>query len=106
MLWSINVKPHDIYDHDNQNTPVLGDVDIGGVVTPLVFSSGKHGFVLAAHRESGIEYWKVPVGQHVNDMLTEIPEGTPIVTAPGEVADVTSPSLRYTGGRVGCRARD
>ena len=91
VLWSINVKPHDIYDHDNQNTPVLGDVDIGGVVTPLVFSSGKHGFVVAAHRESGIEYWKVPVGQHVNDMLTAIPEGTPIVTAPGDFGGVESP---------------
>ncbi len=99
VLWSINVKPHDIYDHDNQNTPVLGDVDIGGVVTPLVFSSGKHGFVLAAHRESGIEYWKVPVGQHVNDMLTEIPEGTPIVTAPGDFGGVESP-LAFKDGVV------
>jgi alcohol dehydrogenase (cytochrome c) len=99
VLWSINVKPHDIYDHDNQHTPVLGDVDIGGVVTPLVFSSGKHGFVLAAHRVSGIEYWKVPIGQHVNDMLTEIPMGTPIVTAPGDFGGVESP-LAYKDGVV------
>ncbi len=99
VLWSINVKPHDIYDHDNQHTPVLGDVNIGGVVTPLVFSSGKHGFVLAAHRESGIEYWKVPVGLHVNDMLTEIPAGTPIVTAPGDFGGVESP-LAFKDGVV------
>lgn len=99
VLWSINVKPHDIYDHDNQHTPVLGDVDIGGVVTPLVFSSGKHGFVLAAHRESGIEYWKTPIGLHVNDMLTQIPEGTPIVTAPGDFGGVESP-LGFKDGVV------
>lgn len=99
VLWSINVKPHDIYDHDNQHTPVLADVDIGGVTTPLVFSSGKHGFVLAAHRVSGIEYWKVPIGLHVNDMLTEIPEGTPIVTAPGDFGGVESP-LAYKDGVV------
>lgn len=90
ILWSINVKPRDIYDHDNQQTPILGTVTIGGAEADVVFTSGKHGYVVAAHRESGQEYWRVPVGKHENDGLLELPdEGIEIF--PGILGGTESP---------------
>jgi glucose dehydrogenase len=100
VVWYINVKPHDIYDHDNQQTPVLGDVEINGANTRLVFSAGKHGFVVAAGRDTGIEYWRVPVGEHMNDLLDEFPtDGSSVTTLPGVFGGVESP-LAYKDGVV------
>jgi len=99
LVWNLNVKPHDIYDHDNQQTPVLGDVEVNGSMTKLVFSAGKHGFVVAAGRDTGIEYWRVPVGQHQNDLLDEIPEGETVTVLPGIFGGVESP-LAYKDGVV------
>jgi outer membrane protein assembly factor BamB/plastocyanin len=74
VLWYLNVKPRDLYDHDNQQTPVLGTVTIGGVENDVVFTSGKHGYVAAVHRASGQEYWRRSVGKHMNDGLLELPD--------------------------------
>lgn len=74
VLWYLNVKPRDLYDHDNQQTPVLGTVTIGGVENDVVFTSGKHGYVAAVHRASGQEYWRRSVGKHLNDGLAELPD--------------------------------
>lgn len=90
VLWYINVKPRDVYDHDNQQTPILGTVSIGGVDTDVVFTSGKHGYVVAVHRESGQEFWRRSVGLHLNDGLTELPEET-IEVYPGIWGGVQSP---------------
>jgi glucose dehydrogenase len=48
---------------------VLADVEQDGTIVKLVFSSGKHGFVVAADRTSGIEVWRTPVGRHLNDTV-------------------------------------
>jgi outer membrane protein assembly factor BamB len=90
VLWNINVKPRDLYDHDNQQSPVLATVSIGGADADVVFSSGKHGYVVAAHRESGQEYWRVPVGTHKNDGLLELPKDY-IEVYPGTLGGVESP---------------
>ncbi|MGB3330907.1 MAG: PQQ-binding-like beta-propeller repeat protein [Thermomicrobiales bacterium] len=90
ILWSLNVKPRDIYDHDNQETPILGTVKIGDVDTEVVFTTGKHGYVVAAHRVSGQEFWRVAVGKHQNDGLLELPpDGLDIL--PGVLGGVNSP---------------
>lgn len=93
VLWYLNVKPGDIYDHDNQQSPVLGTVQIGGEDAPVVYSSGKHGYVIAAHRGSGHEIWRVPVGQHKNDGRTALPadQEDAIEILPGLFGGVESP---------------
>ena len=62
--WYINVKPHDLFDHDNQLSPILATVNVDGADYPLAFSSGKHGYVVAAHQDSGDELWRTAVGDH------------------------------------------
>lgn len=101
VLWYINVKPHDLYDHDNQQTPVLATVAIGGVDAEVVYTSGKHGYVVAAHRSSGQEIWRTPVGLHRNDGMQELPLGTEngVEVFPGLMGGVQSP-IAYKDGVV------
>lgn len=93
VLWYINVKPHDLYDHDNQQTPMLATVKIGESDAEVVYTSGKHGYVVAAHRSSGQEIWRTPVGLHQNDGLQELPLGeeNAVEVFPGLMGGVESP---------------
>jgi outer membrane protein assembly factor BamB len=98
LLWTINVKPHDLFDHDNQQTPVLADVPNGDSIVKMVFSSGKHGFVVGADRTSGVEVWRVPIGKHLNDTVTAL--GDELVEVyPGVSGGVQGP-LAYANGVV------
>jgi glucose dehydrogenase/plastocyanin len=96
VLWYYNVKPRDMYDHDNQQTPVLATVQIGGADADLAFTSGKHGYVAAVHRSSGQVAWHRPVGKHQNDGLLELPE-EPIEVFPGILGGVESPMAFANG---------
>lgn len=96
VLWHINVKPHDLFDHDNQQTPVLATVSIEGKDTEVVFSSGKHGYVVAADQRTGTELWRTAVGEHENDLLQELPADY-VRVAPGLFGGVESP-MAYRDG--------
>jgi glucose dehydrogenase len=97
--WYINIKPHDLFDLDNQLTPVVADVTIDGTDTPLVFASGKHGLVVAVNRETGQEVWRTPVGKHENDDLTELPTDKTVMVYPGTFGGVETP-LAYADGVI------
>jgi alcohol dehydrogenase (cytochrome c) len=90
-LWSINVKPHDLFDLDNHLSPVLTSATFGDTELPIVLTSGKHGIVVAAECASGQEIWRRQVGLHQNDSLQEIPEGEEIWVAPGTLGGVETP---------------
>ena len=97
--WYINVKPFDLFDHDNHLSPILAKVDVDGTETPMVFSSGKHGFVVAANSETGEELWRTPVGEHnENEFLTELgPEEIELL--PGILGGTETP-MAYADGVV------
>jgi outer membrane protein assembly factor BamB/plastocyanin len=97
--WYINLKPHDLFDLDNQLSPILGTVSIDGVDTDVVFSTGKHGIVIAANQETGEELWRTLVGKHENDNVQEIPEGETIAVLPGNLGGVETP-FAFANGRV------
>jgi len=96
LTWAHNVKPHDIFDLDNQLTPIVADLDDGRKV---VFSSGKHGIVVALNRDTGEVFWRTPVGTHKNDNVSAIPEGTAIEVYPGTLGGVETP-MAYANGMV------
>ena len=74
VVWYNQVMPHDIFDLDQQLSPVLTKVTIAGAETDIVVASGKHGYVLGIDRQSGITIWRTPIGKHQNDTLTEVPD--------------------------------
>lgn len=60
MEWYYQQTPHDVYDWDFQNSPVLAKV--GG--REVAIGSGKSGYVVAADVKSGKVVWKRPLGIH------------------------------------------
>jgi outer membrane protein assembly factor BamB len=97
--WYINIKPHDLFDLDNQLSPILGTVSIDGQDVDVVFATGKHAQVVAANRETGEELWRTPVGRHENDDTQEIPEGETLAVYPGNLGGVETP-FAFAAGKV------
>jgi glucose dehydrogenase len=60
MQWYYQQTPHDVYDWDFQNSPIL--TEAGG--RELAIGSGKSGVVVALDRKTGKPVWKRPVGRH------------------------------------------
>ena len=60
MKWHHQLTPHDIYDWDLQDPPML--VSAGG--RELAITAGKSGIVLAVDAKTGKQVWKRPVGTH------------------------------------------
>ena len=60
MDWYYQQTPHNIYDWDFQNPPVL--INAGG--KDLAIGSGKSGIVVALDAKTGKPVWKQPVGTH------------------------------------------
>ncbi|MEX0763011.1 MAG: PQQ-binding-like beta-propeller repeat protein [Dehalococcoidia bacterium] len=97
MAWFRQVKPHDLYDHDNQNPPIFASVEIDGQERDIVIASGKHGRVVAYNRQSGELLWDTPVGRHMNDMLDELPMETPVPFFPGTLGGIEVPGAYADG---------
>ena len=71
LLWYYQLSPHDLYDWDLQNPPVLTTVN----GRPVVIDGGKAGILIELDAQTGQLLWKLPVGAHdghENDgLLTE-----------------------------------
>ncbi|HEU0166037.1 MAG TPA: PQQ-binding-like beta-propeller repeat protein, partial [Thermomicrobiales bacterium] len=90
VVWYVQIVPHDLFDLDNQLSPVLTTVKIGGVDTGIVVTSGKHGQVVAVSRD-GQELWRTAIGKHENDNLKAIPDGKTIEEYPSSLGGVETP---------------
>jgi glucose dehydrogenase len=100
LRWYRNAKPHDIFDLDFQNTPVLATLTINGTPTRVAIGSGKTGTVIAYNADTGQPLWAAAVGKHENDALQAVPAATPPVTVyPGSLGGVETP-LAYADGTV------
>jgi alcohol dehydrogenase (cytochrome c) len=91
VIWYYQETPHNIYDWDFQDSPVL--VKMGG--RELAVGSGKSGFVVALDAKTGKVVWKTPVGRHnghdTDSMLAMRGEGNKIKLGevfPGEIGGV------------------
>ncbi|HSS09502.1 MAG TPA: PQQ-binding-like beta-propeller repeat protein, partial [Acidimicrobiales bacterium] len=60
LQWYYQLTPHDLYDHDLQDPPILENVN----GRQMVITAGKSGIVLGIDRRSGKLLWKRPVGIH------------------------------------------
>jgi outer membrane protein assembly factor BamB len=60
MDWFYQQTPHDLYDWDFQNPPIL----ISSKGRELAIGSGKSGIVTALDAQTGKPVWSTPVGKH------------------------------------------
>jgi glucose dehydrogenase len=60
LLWYYQLTPHDLYDWDLQNSPMLTTVH----GRPVVVAGGKAGIMIELSAQTGKLLWKRPVGEH------------------------------------------
>jgi outer membrane protein assembly factor BamB/predicted lipoprotein with Yx(FWY)xxD motif len=91
LQWYYQLTPHDIYDWDMENSPILATA--GG--QKLVIDGGKAGILVAVNAQTGKLVWKRPVGVHNgHDLYAEHDQTsklhTPEVVEPGDVGGIES----------------
>jgi alcohol dehydrogenase (cytochrome c) len=91
LLWYYQLTPHDLYDWDLQNPPVLTTAN----GRPVVIAGGKAGIMIELDAQTGKLLWQRPVGGHQgheNDgLLTE--HATPTSPDPLPAKYCLEPSL-------------
>ena len=60
LLWYYQLTPHDLFDWDLQNSPVLTTAHR----QPVVIDGGKAGILIELSARTGRLLWKLPVGVH------------------------------------------
>jgi alcohol dehydrogenase (cytochrome c) len=80
LLWYYQLTPHDLFDWDLQNSPVLTTAH----GQPVVIDAGKAGILIELNATTGKLLWKLPVGVHTGPadagLLTE--NATPAAAIP------------------------
>jgi outer membrane protein assembly factor BamB len=91
LLWYYQLTPHDLYDWDLQDSPML--TTAGG--QQVIVDGGKAGILIELSAQTGKLLWKLPVGVHTghdNDgLLTE--KATPTSRIPLPAKFVLEPSF-------------
>ena len=105
LLWYYQLTPHDLFDWDLQNSPVLTTAN----GQPVVIDGGKPGILIELNAQTGKLIWKLPVGVHSGPqdagLLTEHATPTSAFrcrrSSPSSPAcsAASSPSWRPTGRR-------
>jgi alcohol dehydrogenase (cytochrome c) len=84
LLWYYQLTPHDLYDWDLQDSPLL--TTAGG--QPVVIDGGKAGILIELNAQTGKLIWKLPVGVHSGPqdagLLTENATPTSAVPLPAK----------------------
>jgi outer membrane protein assembly factor BamB len=100
LRWFYQAKPHDIFDHDLQQSPVLATVDNNGQPYTVALASGKLGKVIAVETTTGLRVWETKVGEYNSWADSQwVPPGQTVIVAPGVSGGVESP-LAYADGTV------
>jgi outer membrane protein assembly factor BamB len=95
VIWHYQLTPHDIYDYDLQNSPILSRAN----GREIVIDGGKAGIVVAVDAQTGKPIWKREVGVHnghQNDNLAALRGDfsklqAPVTIEPGDLGGIESP---------------
>lgn len=97
VRWWQNAAPHDLFDHDFQNTPILATVSIDGQLIDLAIGSGKTGTLLAGKQPNGEIIWETAVGRHSQQPTSELPTTGFVEIMPGAWGGIVAP-IAYVEG--------
>ena len=96
LLWYRQVTPHDLRDHDFQDSPIIVTVRIHGVPTEVVVGAGKSGYVIAFRASDGARLWTLAIGRHNRYQSGPLPS-KPVVYCPGGLGGVLTPMAEARG---------
>src|SRR5450432_1376659 len=83
LKWYFQFTPHDLYDYDANETPVLIDTKENGTVKHLLVQANRNGFFYVLDRTNGKFLYATPFVQKLNWAKGVDASGRPILT--GEV---------------------
>jgi outer membrane protein assembly factor BamB/plastocyanin len=94
LIWYYQLTPHDLYDRDMQNSPILANAN----GRQIVIDGGKAGFLVAVNAQTGKLIWKRAVGVHNghdnDNLIAERGEfsrlHTPETVEPGDLGGMES----------------
>jgi outer membrane protein assembly factor BamB len=87
VIWYYQQTPHNIYDWDFQDSPVM--VSVGG--KEMAIGAGKSGIVVAVDAKTGKPVWKTPVGKHNGH------DGDSLLAMRGEYKKIKVPAEVFPG---------
>ena len=96
LLWYRQVTPHDLRDHDFQDSPIILTVKVHGVPTEAVIGAGKSGEVIAFRASDGRRLWTLSIGRHNRYQSGPLPS-KPVVYCPGGLGGVLTPMAEARG---------
>jgi outer membrane protein assembly factor BamB len=94
IVWHYQLTPHDIYDYDLENSPILSNVN----GRQIVIDGGKAGILVAVDAQTGKPIWKREVGVHnghQNDNIAALNGDfsklhAPVTIEPGDLGGIES----------------
>ncbi len=86
LLWYYQLTPHDLFDWDLQNSPVLTTANGQAVV----IDGGKAGILIELNAQTGQLIWKLPVGVHTG------PQNAGLITENATPASPVPLPARFT----------
>jgi outer membrane protein assembly factor BamB len=95
VIWHYQLTPHDIYDYDLENSPILSEAN----GRQIVIDGGKAGILVAVDAKTGKPIWKREVGVHnghQNDNIAALHGDfsklhAPVTIEPGDLGGIESP---------------
>ena len=80
LKWYFQFTPHDLYDYDANETPVLVDVEEGGAPRHLLMQANRNGFLYVLDRVTGKFLRATPFVQKLNWATGVDASGRPILS--------------------------
>ena len=94
VMWHYQLTPHDIYDYDLENSPIISNAN----GRQVVIDGGKAGILVAVDADTGKPIWNTPVGVHnghENDNIAALHGDfsklhAPVTIEPGDLGGIES----------------
>jgi alcohol dehydrogenase (cytochrome c) len=80
LKWYFQFTPHDLYDYDANETPVLADVEEGGGTQRLLIQANRNGFLYVLDRVTGKFLRATPFVEKLNWATTVDASGRPLLS--------------------------
>lgn len=80
LRWYFQFTPHDLYDYDANETPVLLDLDENGIARRLLVQADRNGFLYVLDRTNGKFLNAAPFVEKLNWTKGIDPSGRPILS--------------------------